>query len=404
MGMCLVIYALLFALSPLIAAFYRNPQLTPLMRVLGLTIVISGFKNIQQAYVSKNLMFKKFFFSTLGGTIAAAVVGITLAYHGYGAWAIVIQQVVNTAIDTLILFITVKWRPHLQFSFSRFKGLFRYGWKLLVSSLLDTIYSDLRQLIIGKLYTSSDLAYYNKGKQFPHFVINNVNSAIDSVLLPVMSTAQDDRSSLKSMTRHSIKTSTYIMAPMMMGMAFTADAFIPLLLTDKWSPCIPYLRVFCVVLLFRPIHTANLNAIKAMGRSDLILKLEILKKITGLVSIFVAIWWGPLAVAYSFLVTSVLNQLINTWPNKKLLDYGYPEQLKDILPGILLAVFMGFCTLPVTWLGLSHLVTLILQILIGVAVYLGGSVLTKMESFYFIWNTLKPMLKGLAGKKEEKEG
>lgn len=315
-----------------------------------------------------------------------------------------IQQVVNTAIDTLILFITVKWRPHLQFSFSRFKGLFRYGWKLLASSLLDTIYSDLRQLIIGKLYTSSDLAYYNKGKQFPHFVINNVNSAIDSVLLPVMSTAQDDRSSLKSMTRHSIKTSTYIMAPMMMGMAFTADAFIPLLLTDKWSPCIPYLRVFCVVLLFRPIHTANLNAIKAMGRSDLILKLEILKKITGLVSIFVAIWWGPLAVAYSFLVTSVLNQLINTWPNKKLLDYGYPEQLKDILPGILLAVFMGFCTIPVTWLGLSHLVTLILQILIGVAVYLGGSVLTKMESFYFIWNTLKPMLKGLAGKKEEKEG
>ncbi|MCC8162754.1 MAG: polysaccharide biosynthesis C-terminal domain-containing protein [Lachnospiraceae bacterium] len=164
------------------------------------------------------------------------------------------------------------------------------------------------------------------------------------------------------------------------------------------------MRVFCVVLLFRPIHTANLNAIKAMGRSDLILKLEILKKITGLVSIFVAIWWGPLAVAYSFLVTSVLNQLINTWPNKKLLDYGYPEQLKDILPGILLAVFMGFCTIPVTWLGLSHLVTLILQILIGVAVYLGGSVLTKMESFYFIWNTLKPMLKGLAGKKEEKEG
>jgi len=391
MGMCLVIYVLLFAASPLIAKFYGDPSLTPLMRVLGLTLVIAGFKNIQQAYVSRHLMFRKFFFSTLGGTIVAAVAGIIMAYHGYGAWAIVTQQVVNAAIDTMILFITVKWRPHFKFSFERFKKLFSYGWRLLVSSLLDTVYSDLRQLIIGKIYSSSDLAYYNRGKQFPNFIVTNVNTAIDSVLLPVMSIAQDEKERLKRMTRHSIKTSTYIMAPLMMGLAFTAKAFIPLLLTEKWNECIPYLQVFCVVYMFRPIHTANLNAIKAMGRSDLYLKLEILKKIVGLISICIAIFFGPLAMAYSFLITSVLSQIINAWPNRKLLDYGYLEQLKDIAPGLILAVVMGFCTLPIRLLGLSNLATLVLQVIVGIAVYLGGSVLFKMESFYYIWNIIKPM-------------
>ncbi|MCD7955159.1 MAG: lipopolysaccharide biosynthesis protein [Lachnospiraceae bacterium] len=393
MGMCLVLYILLYVASPLIAFFYNDPSLTPMMRVLGLTIVISGFKNIQQAYVSKHLMFKKFFFSTLGGTIIAAVVGIAMAYNGFGAWAIVAQQVVNTAIDTMILFATVKWRPHIQFSYPRFKKLFSYGWKLLVSGLLDTVYNDLRQLIIGKLYTSSDLAYYNKGKQFPNFVINNINNAIDSVLLPVMSAAQDDESSLKRMTRHSIKTSTYVMAPIMMGMAFTSNVFIPLLLTDKWNPCIPYLRVFCIVYMFRPIHTANLNAIRAMGRSDLILQLEVKKKIVGLASIFAAVWWGPMAMAYSFLVTSILNQMINAGPNKKLLDYGYLEQLKDILPSLFLAIFMGFCTIPISLIGMTNLATFVLQVIVGAIVYIGGSVLLKMESFYFIWDILKPMIK-----------
>lgn len=389
MAMCLILYAGLFTASPLIAKFYGDPSLTSLMRVLGLTLVISGMKNIQQAYVSRNLLFKKFFYATLGGTIIAAIVGIWMAYKGFGAWAIVMQHVVNTAIDTTLLYITVRWRPHLKFSFERFRGLFSFGWKLLASSLLDTVYNNVRQLIIGKVYSSSDLAYFNQGDKFPKVIIGNINNAIDSVLLPVMSTVQDDRSRMKSMTRRSIKTSTYIMAPIMMGLAFTAKPLVCLLLTEKWLGCVPYLQIFCVSYMFYPIHTANLNAMKAMGRSDLFLKLEIVKKIIASFTIVIALLFGPMAMAYSMLVTSFISQVINSSPNKKIMDYGYLEQLKDILPGILLAVFVGICTLGARLLGQGNLITLVLQVIIGVVVYIGCSAMLKLESFVFLFDMVK---------------
>ncbi len=390
--MCLVVYAILFAVAPLIANFYGNPSLTSMTRVVGLTIVIAGLKNIQQAYVSRHLLFRKFFFSTLGGTIVAGVVGIVMAYKGFGAWAIVAQQVVNTFIGTVILYATVRWRPSKVFSLERLRGLFNFGWKLLVSGLIDVVYNDLRSLIIGKSYSAEDLGLFDKGKQIPHVVVNNINASIDSVLLPVMSSEQDNVERVKNMLRRSITTSTYIMSPLMMGVAFVAVPLIRLLLTEKWLPCVIFLRIFCITYMFYPIHTANLNAIKAMGRSDLFLKLEIAKKAIGLTAILITMWISVEAMAYSLLVTSVLNQIINSWPNRKLLNYGYLQQLKDILPGILLAVFMGVCTLPVTLLGLSDILTLLIQFVVGVIVYVGGSVLFKMESFYYIYDMIRPMI------------
>ena len=276
--MCLVVYAILFLAAPLIARFYGDPSLKSMTRVVGLTIVIAGLKNIQQSYVSRHLLFKKFFFSTLIGTITAGVVGIAMAYLGFGAWAVVAQHIVNTLIDTIVLYITVKWRPTKEFSVKRLKGLFGFGWKLLASSLLDTVYNNLRSLVIGKLYSSADLAYYNKGKQIPYVVITNINNSIDSVLLPVMAREQEHIERVKAMLRRSIKTSTYIMAPIMVGISFTAEPLIRLLLTEKWLPSVFFLRIFCITYMVYPIHTANLNAIKAMGRSDLFLKLEIIKK------------------------------------------------------------------------------------------------------------------------------
>lgn len=393
MGVCLILYVGLFLASPLIAGFYGDPSLTAMMRVLGLTLVISGVKNIQQAYVSRNLLFKKFFCSTLGGTITAAVVGIWMAYRGYGAWAIVAQQVINTFIDTVILYITVNWKPHMQFSWERFKGLFSYGWKLLASALLDTIYTNIRQLIIGKKYSSSDLAFYNQGDKYPSTIVGNINSAIDSVLLPVMSSVQEDKQRMKEMTRRAIKTSTYIMAPIMMGVAFTAKPLVGVLLTDKWLGVVPYLQIFCVSYMFYPIHTANLNAIKALGRSDMYLKLEIIKKLIATITIVIALLYGPMAMAYSMLVTSFISQVINSSPNKKLMNYGYLEQLKDIAPGILLAVFMGICTLTARLLGFGNGATLGLQILIGVAVYVRGSVVLKIENLQFILEIMRDKLK-----------
>lgn len=395
---CLVLYSIMFIAAPYIAAFYKDGSLTPIIRVISLTIVISGVKGIQQSYVSRNMLFKRFFFSTLGGTIFSAFLGIGLAYSGFGVWAIVAQQLSNTAIDTLILWLTVKWRPRKMFSWERLKGLLFFGWKMLVSSLLDTVYNNIRSLIIGKMYSSADLAYYNQGKQFPNTIVNNINTSIDSVLLPSMSSAQDDRARVKAMTRRSITISTYIMAPMMMGLAFCAKPIVQLVLTDKWLPCVPFLRIFCITYMFYPIHTANLNAIKAMGRSDLFLKLEIAKKIVGMILLLSTMWFGVMAMAYSLLVSSVLSQIINSWPNIKLLNYGYLEQLKDIIPSIALAVLMGFCVNLVSLLNLSNIVTLLIQIPLGAVIYIITSELLHLESFNYLMDLIRPMIRKIVRK------
>ncbi len=390
---CLILYAVMFIVAPYIAQFYNDNSLTPIIRVISLTIIISGVKGIQQAYVSRNMMFKRFFYSTLGGTIFSALVGIFMAYAGFGVWAIVVQQLSNTTIDTLILWLTVKWRPQRAFSWLRLKEMLSFGWKMLASSLLDTIYNNIRSLIIGKMYSSADLAYYNQGDKFPSVIAGNINTSIDSVLLPTMASAQDESERVKSMTRRAIKTSTYIMAPLMMGLAFCAEPIVRLVLTDKWLPCVPFLRIFCITYMFYPIHTANLNAIKAMGRSDLFLKLEIAKKIVGMVLLLTTMWFGVMAMAYSLLVSSVSSQIINSWPNRKLLNYGYLEQLKDILPGIALAVFMGCCVNLVSLFHLPNLATLLIQIPLGAVIYIAASALLHLESFEYLVDMIRPMVR-----------
>ena len=387
--MCSGLYLVMFFASPAIAWFYDLPELTPLVRVISLILIISGVKNVQQAYVSKHMLFKRFFFATLGGTIGAAIIGITMAYFGFGVWALVAQMLFNSAVDTIILWITVKWRPRKMFSMERLKGLFSYGWKLLVAKLLDTLFNDMRQLIIGKVYSKGDLAQYNQGKKFPNFIVTNINSSIDSVLLPTMSKVQDDPAVVRNMTRRSIKTSTYLMMPFMVGIAVCAEPIVRVLLTDKWLPCVPFLRIFCISYAFYPIHTANLNAIKAMGRSDLFLKLEIIKKTITTTAILVTMYISVMAMAYSLLVTSVLGQIINSWPNRKLLGYSYEKQLLDMLPQIMLSVFMGAVVYSVSFIGLNSLITLLIQIPCGVAVYILGSKIFHIDSFNYIISTLK---------------
>ena len=389
---CMGLYILLFIFSPFIAEFYRDKAISAYMRVLGITVLISGVKNVQQAYVSRNMLFKKFFFSTLGGTIVAGVIGVIMSYVGFGVWALVAQQVINLTIDTVILWITVKWRPDLVFSFARLKELFSFGWKLLVSSLIDTVYTNVQQLLIGKIYTSVDLAQYNRGKQFPNLIVNNINSSIDSVLLPAMSNEQENKEKVRNMTRRAIKISVYLIAPLMMGLVFCGRPIIGLILTDKWLPSVFFMQIFCISYMFWPIHTANLNAIKAMGRSDLFLKLEIEKKIVGIIALFVTVFISVEAMAYSLLFTSVVSQIINSYPNKKLLDYGYFEQLKDILPSVFLALIMGICIYPIQNLGFSYFITLLIQVPLGALIYLVGSKLLHIDSFEYLLGIIKSYL------------
>mgnify|MGYP000466429288 CR=1 FL=1 len=390
---CIILYVGMFIAAPYIALFYEDRNLTSVVRVLSFTLVISGVKGIQQAYVSRNLLFKRFFFSTIGGTIFSAFLGIGMAYIGLGVWALVAQQLSNAAIDTLILWITVKWHPKRMFSWKRLKSLLTFGWKLLVSALLDTVYNNLRNLIIGKFYTSTDLAFYNQGDKFPKIVVTNINTSIDSVLLPTMSNVQDDRERVKQMTRRAIKTSTYVMAPLMMGLAFCAEPIVKLVLTDKWLPCVPFLRIFCITYMFWPVHTANLNAINAMGRSDWFLRLEIVKKITGMIILLSTMWFGVMAMAYSLLLSSVLSQIINSWPNRKLLNYGYLEQVRDFAPGILLAVIMGICVYFVGFLPFSIIITLLIQTVVGAVIYIGVSAILRLEEYEYLVGMVKSFIK-----------
>ena len=400
MVMCAALYAVMYCAAPAIAGFYSNPSLVPVIRVLSLTIIISGLKNVQQAYVSRTMQFKRFFFATLAGTVGAAIVGIVLAYRGAGIWALVAQQLFNTTVDTVMLWITVQWRPKRMFSFARLKSLFTYGWKLLVSALLNTGYNNIRQLIIGKIYSSEDLAYFNRGKQFPNLIITNVNSSIDSVLLPAMSSEQDDRTRVKEMTRRAIQTSTCIMAPMMIGLACCAEPLIRLILTEKWLPSVPFMQIMCFCSLLYPIHTANLNAIKAMGRSDYFLYLEIVKKIVGTILLLATMWHGVYAMAWSLLAEGILGQLINAWPNKKLLNYGYTEQIRDIFPILMMTLVMGLCIYPLTLISMPDVVTLAVQFTAGAVIYIAGCKLFRIEAFQYVWNSAGTAIAKIRHKKD----
>lgn len=390
---CIAIYIIMFFLAPVIANFYKMPELISIIRVLSIIIIICGIRNIQQAYISKNLIFKKLFYSTSIGSFVAAIISVYMAYNGYGIWALVWQYIINTAIVTIVLWIIVQWRPKLMFSFERLKGLFSYSWKLLVSSLLDTTYNNLRQLIIGKLYTRQDLAFYDKGHLFPNAIVANIDTSINSVLFPAMSAEQANIENVKNMASKAMKVSTYIIIPLMIGLAVCTEPMVKFLLTDKWLPCVPYIRIFCFTFAFYPIHTINLNIMKALGRSDLFLKLEIIKKIIGLIILSISMWYGALVIAYSLIIISILSQIINSYPNKKLINYGYFKQIKDMLPNIIISCIMGSIVYLVLFLNLSSFATLLIQIPLGIVIYIIISKMFKNYSFEYIINFLKEKLK-----------
>lgn len=381
---CFVLYLLLFFTSPIIAKFYKNLELIPVIRVLGLTLIISGLKNIQQAYVSRNLLFRKFFFSTIIGTIVAAIVGILLAYHGFGVWALVAQQLVNISIDTAVLWIIVPWHPKKQFSIKILKELFSYGWKLLVASLIQTIYLDLTQLVIGKVYTPTDLAFYNQGQKFPQFISNNVNSSIDSVLFPVLAENQDSIETIKNITRKAITISGYIMWPLVIGLAATSRNIVTIVLTEKWLPCIPYFVLACISFGIQPLQSANLNAIKALGRSDIFLKLEIIKKTISTIILFSTVPFGVFAIAIGACAYSFIASICNSFPNKKLLNYSYLEQIKDLLPSFVTASLMGICVYFLPIKELSCILQLLIQVLTGAIFYVFVSALFKLKPYVYL--------------------
>lgn len=393
LGIAGILYCILYFTAPVIGIFYKNNSLILVLRVLALTLFPGAFNSIQNAIVSRTMQFKRLFYSSVGAGIVSGIVGICLAYQGYGIWALVFQQLTNQICITLILWFTVKWRPRLQFSFERVKILFSFGWKLLVSSLIDTIYNDLRSLLIGKIYTPATLGYYNRGQQFPQLIICNINGSIQSVMLPALAAQQDYTERVKSMMRRSIVTSSFIVFPLMVGLAVVAKPLVLLLLTEKWLPSVPFLQIFCFSYALWPIHTANLQAINAMGRSDIFLKLEIIKKILGLAILAISLPFGIYYLALGQVLSGIISSFINAYPNKKLLNYGYGEQVKDILPSLLLSLLMGVIVYLVLYLGLSPFITMLIQILVGVIIYVGLAFVFKLECFTYLVQTILSLFK-----------
>lgn len=391
LGIACILYVILFVAAPFIATFYGMPEMVAPMRVLALMLLPGALNSVQLAKASREMDFRKVFLSNIGGSLFSGVVGVVIALMGGGLWALVAQTMLNVLAACVIMAFTVKLKLRLACNWNRIKVLFRFGWKLLVSGLLNTLYTDLRSLVIGKKYTEDTLGYYNRGKQFPQFVINAIDGAVQSVIMPAMASEQDDKIKVKLLMRNSVTISAYIIFPMMAGLAGVATSLVQLLLTEKWLPCVPYLRIYCFSLAFYPVHSSNLQAINAMGRSDIFLKLEIVKKIYGLVALVVAVFCfeSPIAIAMTGIFTTVISCFVNASPNKKLIDYSYIEQMRDIVPSLLLSFIMLGCVLAVELLNLNSVMTLLVQVLVGVIVYMFLSAVLRLEPFRMLLQILK---------------
>lgn len=383
LGITAITYSVIYVCSPLIASFYHMPDIVAPMRVLALMLFPGAFNSVQLAKVSREMDFKNVFLSNCGGILFSGAVGIIIAVMGGKLWALVAQTLLNVVAVCLVMRFTVQLRIRFAINWKRVRILFSYGWKLLISSLLATLYEDLRSLVIGKKYNSETLGYYNRGQQFPHFIISAVNGAVQSVMLPAMSARQDDKDSLRVLVRSSVSLSAYVIFPIMAGLAAVAEPLVTLLLTEKWLPCVPYLQIYCITLAFYPIHSCNLQAINAVGRSDLFLKLELIKKIYGIAILTLAVIFfdSPLAIATTGAITTCISWFVNAYPNKKLIGYAYAEQLKDLLPLMLLSAVMSGGVLLIGTLQLPVVLKLLLQTTAGGAIYFSLSALFRPEPF-----------------------
>ena len=389
LGMAGVLYVLMFVSAPLIANFYKQQELVPVIRVLSLSLPLYAFNSIQRAYVSKKMLFQRLFYSSSGAVILSGCIGIYMAYHGYGVWALVAQQLSNAFFTTVILWFTVRWRPVIEFSIERFKGLFNYGWKIFGANMITALFVNARKLVIGKYYAPASLAFYEKGEQLPNLVMSNIFSSVQSILLPTFSDSQDDRPRVKAMMRRSTKLSCFFIYPLMVGMIVAAKPLVVFLLTEKWLPAVQFVQILCIANFFRPITISNWEAIKALGYSGITLKLEIVKKVVDITILIVSAMIGVYAIAWGCVLFNLACVFINLAPNKKLLNYGIREQVIDALPTLLIALSMGAAVYWIQWLEITNLAILILQFVLGISIYVGLSILFKEESFMYLLLMIK---------------
>lgn len=386
-----VLYVLLFVFAPFISSFFAIPSITVVLRILGIRLLVSGVNSIQRAWIQKKTQFRKFFYATSIGTSISAIIGIMMAYHGFGVWSLVAQYLSNALIDTIVLFFIDDWMPRFQFSWHRAKSMLIYGWKVLVSTIVFTIEGNLRSILIGKQFGSVELAYFDQGRKFPNLIVVNINSTIGGVLFPFFSSTQNDLIILKNMCRRSIKVCIYILAPILIGLICIANDFVEIVYTEKWLKCVPILQIIAASFLFRPLSTTCNQAILSLGKSGESLKAMIVINIVDISVIFatVFVFHNIYYVALGALCSEFIGMLCYMYYIKKELEYKYYEQIRDIIPSIVLAMSMGVFIYPLHLLPINSIIIVVLQIVLGIMYYIIVSFLFKFDNIDYILNSVR---------------
>lgn len=379
------IYFILFISAPYIAAFYNQPALQNVVRVFTLTFIIEAFAGVQRAKLTKEMNFKMQMMIQIPSIILSGILGVVLAYYGYGVWSLVYMNVSRSLLSAMQLWVRSGWQPNFKFNKERFRHHFGFGYKLTISGILDAAFSNAYNIIIGKFYSAAQLGFYTRAQSLQHLPVNNLTLALNRVTYPMFSSIQNNDVKLKEVYRRVMQQVLFWLAPLMIFLAIVAVPLFRLLMGEKWLPAVPYFQILCAVGIMYPLHSYNLNILKVKGRSDLFLKLEVIKKIITVIGIACALPFGIYGLLYFQLIFSFAGFFINTWYSSSLINYTSIDQIKDVLPGILLAVIVGF----MSWLLDSYLIMnnvsidLVRIIIIGgfyFALYLGISFLSSMPA------------------------
>ena len=365
LGLSILIYCILFVAAPYISDFYNNVMLTPMIRALSVVIIFEAMNAVQRAYVAKYMLFKKLFYSSLSALILSGAVGLYMALNGFGGWALVSMSICSNIVTTVVMFFTIKWFPSLLFSFSRFKGLFSYGWKIFGINLMVVFYQDVRSLIIGKYYTPASLAFFDRGRTLPQMLVSNISSSLQTVIFPVFSDVQNDVDRVKALVRKAVMLSGFIIFPVLVLLCVVSKPLVLLLLTEKWLPAVPFVWIFSIAYMIFFVQVASMEAVKSMGYSGFSLKFEVIKHVN----------------AISF--------LLNIYPNNKFLHYGIKEQLSDIFPALILSVIMGSVVYWVQFLQIHALLIISLLVLLGGSLYLLLCHVFRQKSYLYVKTMLQ---------------
>ena len=384
----LVLYLILYFLAPLVAKFYDAPAITSIMRVICISVIINSLVVVQRALYTVNIDFKTQAKASLSAAIVSGIIGITMAYKGFGVWSIVTQQLTNLGINAGLLWLFSKWRPRLLYSWKSFRELFSFGSKLMLSGLLDTLYKNIYTLVIGKVFNASSLGHYTRAHQFADFPSSNLTGIMQRVTYPVLCNIQEDDERLKNVYRRFLKLSAFIIFPLMLGLSAVSEPFVEIFIGRQWSYCSSLLQILCFSMMWFPIHAINLNLLQVKGRSDLFLRLEVIKKIIGIAILCVTIPMGLTVMCFGQIISSIVALIINTYYTGKLIDIGFFKQMKDLLPITLLSLAMFAVVLAVVNLIDDIHLQLVCGIIVGTATYISASILFKFNEI----NELKALI------------